>query len=173
MQNFLNQLLYGFRKAHSIQHALFSLIQSWQKELDQSRFVGIILRDLSKAYDCLPHDLMVTKLEVSSLAKESLQFISDYLNYRGPKLVLHIVTGPFSFTQFLKSLYWDLYFSIFLINDIFLVVAKSDICNFAEDNILYSHGSNLPLILRNFEHDIMNLLYWFKVNSLMANPEKF
>ena len=63
MENFLNQLLCGFRKAHSTQHALFRLIQSWQKELDESGFVGTILMDLSKAYDCLPHDLMVAKLD--------------------------------------------------------------------------------------------------------------
>ena len=70
MENFSNQLLCGFRKAHSTQHGLFRLIQSWQKELDQSGFVGTILLDLSKAYDCLPHDLMFAKLEAYPLAKE-------------------------------------------------------------------------------------------------------
>ena len=70
MENFLNQLLCGFRKAHSTQHALFRLIQSWQKELDESGFVGTILMDLSKAYDCLPHDLMVAKLEAYGLVKK-------------------------------------------------------------------------------------------------------
>ena len=82
MENFLNQLLCGFRKAHSTQHALFRLIQSWQKELDESGFVGTILMDLSKAYDCLPTDLMVAKLEAYGIPKESLQLISDYLSYR-------------------------------------------------------------------------------------------
>ena len=82
MKNFLNHLLCGFRKAHSIQHALFRSIQSWQKELDESGFVGTILMDLSKAYDCLPHDLMVAKLEAYGISKESLQLISDYLSYR-------------------------------------------------------------------------------------------
>ena len=38
--------------------------------------------DLSKAYNCLPHNLMVSKLEVYGVAKESLQLISDYLSYR-------------------------------------------------------------------------------------------
>ena len=38
--------------------------------------------DLSKAYDCLPHDLMVAKLEAYGISKESLQLISDYLIYR-------------------------------------------------------------------------------------------
>ena len=69
MENFLNRLLCGFRKAHSTQHVLFRLIQSWHKELDESGFVGTILMDLSKAYDCLPHDLMVAKLEAYGISK--------------------------------------------------------------------------------------------------------
>ena len=66
MENFLSHILCGFRKAHSTQRALFRLIQSWQKELDQSGFVGTILMDLFKTFDCLPHDLMVAKLDVYS-----------------------------------------------------------------------------------------------------------
>ena len=56
-ETFLNKLLCGFRKAHSTQHALFRLIQKWQKELDSSGTVEMILMDLSKANACLPHDL--------------------------------------------------------------------------------------------------------------------
>ena len=78
----MNQLLCGFRKAYSTQPALFRLIQSWQKELDESEFVRTILMDLSKAYDCLPPDLMVAKLEAYGISKESLQLISDYPSYR-------------------------------------------------------------------------------------------
>ena len=63
MEHFLNQLLCGFRKSHSIQHALSRLLQKWQKELDSKGFICTILTDLSKAYDCLPHDLLTAKLE--------------------------------------------------------------------------------------------------------------
>ena len=82
MDNCFNRPLCDFREPHSTRYALIRLIQSWQKELDQSGFVGTILMDLSKAYDCLPHDLMVAKLEAYNLAKEGLQLISDYLSYR-------------------------------------------------------------------------------------------
>ena len=81
LYDYMNQLLRGFRKSHSIQRALFRLNQSWQKELDESGFVETILIDLCKACDCLPHDLTVTELEHYGLAKESLQLISDYLSY--------------------------------------------------------------------------------------------
>ena len=130
--------------------------------------------DLSKAYDCLPHDLMVAKLEAYGISKESLQLISDYLSYR--KQRTKIGSAYSDWANVIRgipqgSILGPLLFNIF-INDIFLVVEKSDICNFADDNTLYSHGSNLPLILNNLEHDMRNLLYWFKINSLKTNPGK-
>ena len=73
-ETFLNKLLCGFRKAHSTQHALSRLLQKWQKELDSSRIVGAILMGLSKAYDCLPHDLVIAKLEAYGLDTSSLRF---------------------------------------------------------------------------------------------------
>ena len=63
LQKILKRILCGFRKAHSAQHALFKLLQPWQEELDKGSFVGTILMDLYKAYDCLSHDLAVAKLE--------------------------------------------------------------------------------------------------------------
>ena len=58
-----------------------------------------------------------------------------------------------SFTEFLKALFGSFIFDIF-IKDIFFIIEKSDICNFADDNTLYSHGSNFPLTLNNLEHDV-------------------
>ena len=108
---------------NSTQHALFRLTQSWQKEFDESRFVGTTLMDLSKAYDCLSHDLMVAKLETYGLAKESLQLRSEYLSYRKQRTKIgsaYSVIGPMSLAEFLKALYWVLYFSIFLLVTFFL-----------------------------------------------------
>ena len=82
MDLFLSKLLCGFRKAHSTQHALFKLLHKWQKELDSSGFIGTILMDLSKAYDCLPHDLIITKFEAYGLSKNSLKLLLDYLDGR-------------------------------------------------------------------------------------------
>ena len=54
----LRRLLSGFRKAHSTQHALFRLLHSWKKALDNSEYIGTVLMDLLKVYDCISHDLL-------------------------------------------------------------------------------------------------------------------
>ena len=77
IEHFLNQLLCGFRKAHSTQDPLFRLLQKWQKGLDSGGFIGTILMDLSKAYDCLPHDFLIAKLEAYGLDKGSLNLLLD------------------------------------------------------------------------------------------------
>ena len=54
------------------------LLQVWQEELAKGGFVGTILIDLSKAYDCLPHDLLDAKLEACGVGKAALNLISTY-----------------------------------------------------------------------------------------------
>ena len=79
VETFPNKLLCDFCKVHSTQNALFRLIQKWQKELGSSWIVGTILMDLSKAYDCLPHDLVIAKLEAYGFDTNSLRFLFDYM----------------------------------------------------------------------------------------------
>ena len=82
VENIFNVILCGFRKVHSTQHALFKLLQSWQKELDEKGMVATVLMDLSKAYDCIPHDLLIAKLNTYGIDGVGLLLISDYLSHR-------------------------------------------------------------------------------------------
>ena len=38
---------------------------------------------------------------------------------------------------------------------------------------MYSYGTNLKTVLENQEHDASKRFYWFKINSIKRNPEKF
>ena len=57
----LSNLFSGFRKGYSTQHALFRVIETWKWCLDSRGVVGTILMDLFKAYDCIPHDLLIAR----------------------------------------------------------------------------------------------------------------
>ena len=69
----MNEVFCNFRKAHSPQNILFKISASWQKSLDKEGFVGSILIDLLKVYDCLPHDLLLAKVQADSFNKDSVK----------------------------------------------------------------------------------------------------
>ena len=48
---------------------------SWQAKLDSGGYVGTILMNMSKAYGCLSHDLLIAKLEAYGLDVGSLNFV--------------------------------------------------------------------------------------------------
>ena len=63
----------GFRKGHSAQHALISLLEKWRYSVDQGGMFGALLTDLSKAFDCLPHDIIIAKLNAYGFDNEGIE----------------------------------------------------------------------------------------------------
>ena len=59
------------------------------------------------------------------------------------------------------------------INDLLLFIKKTKICNFADDNAMYSCQNDLKVILEDLRYDMVTLLRWFKENSMKANQKKF
>ena len=153
-------------------------MKQWQNCLDKSGCVGTILMDLSKAYDCIPHDLLIAKLAAYGLDKTSLLLILDYLKNRKQRVK---VKSTFSF--FLEifqgipqgSILGPILFNIFR-NDLLLSYQITEICNFADDNTLHKCNSSIEKVNFNLEKGLHFILCWFKNNGMVvtvANPDKF
>ena len=69
-----------YRKKYSTNHVLTRLIESWKKSLDKTFLVGTVLMDLSKAFDCIPHDLLIAKLHAYGFSLKTVTFIYSILN---------------------------------------------------------------------------------------------
>ena len=48
-----------FRKGFSTQNCLLYMTEKWKESLDQGSCYGALLIDLSKAFDCIMHDLLI------------------------------------------------------------------------------------------------------------------
>jgi retron-type reverse transcriptase len=80
--NHFNPFLSAFRKGYGCQTALLKIIEDWKKSLDENKFVAAILMDLSKAFDCLPHDLILLKLKAYGMSEHSTDLLKSYLSHR-------------------------------------------------------------------------------------------
>ena len=72
----------AFRKHHSCDMSLLNLIENWKCNLDAKQYVGVVALDLSKAFDSLPHELLLAKLQAYGISKPSIQLIRNFLTKR-------------------------------------------------------------------------------------------
>ena len=70
----------GFRKGLSTHQYLLALLEKWKREIDNGEIFGDLLTDLSKAFDCLDHELSIAKLNGYGFSLPVLRSIQDYPN---------------------------------------------------------------------------------------------
>ena len=97
----------GFWKVFNAQHCLLAMIEKWRKTLDKGGEIGAVLTDLSKAFDCIDHILLIAKLDAYGFEQNPLtSFIRTSQSIsKEQKLVLHTVRGKCYFLVSLKALY--------------------------------------------------------------------
>ena len=62
VENLLSPFLCDYRKDFSTQTALLGLVEKWKASLDKKEYAGAALKDLSKAFDSINHELLQVKL---------------------------------------------------------------------------------------------------------------
>ena len=75
LENIYPPFLSAYRENYCTQHVLIRLVEEWKKHLDSNEVVGGVLMDLSKAFNCIPHDLLIAKLSAYEFDKTALRYI--------------------------------------------------------------------------------------------------
>jgi hypothetical protein len=148
------------------------LLEDWKVALDKN--VAAILMDLSKAFDCLPHDILLCKLSAYGLSPNSVKLLQNYLTGRKQQIKLQGVLSSWADIQkgvSQGSIIGPLLFNIF-INDIFYFIEHGTLYNYADDNTLSYVDDNFERLILILEKESSVLIEWFKINCMQVNPDK-
>ena len=142
---------------------------------DSNKVRAAVHTDLSKAFDCLLHDLLIAKLHALGFDLKSLKVIHAYLNDR----IQVTKVGSF-YSEILQIIYGvpqgsilgPLLFNVNSIDLFLLEHYKSDCSNYADDTTPYNCGSTFFETISDLEITLENLFNWFYYNNFKANASK-
>ena len=72
----------GFRKGFSTRYCLLAMPEKWKNAVEKGKLFGGLLTDLSKAFDCLLHELIIAKLNTYGFNLPALKLMQSYLSHR-------------------------------------------------------------------------------------------
>ena len=167
--------LSAYRKMHNTQSVLLKAVEDWKNALDKDKYCGAILMDLSKAFDVIPHGLLLAKLHVYGFDRHCIDLIANYLKDRYQRTKICRARSEWVIIRKgipQGSILGPTLFNIF-INDMLISVKDYNVYNYADDNtVSYECDSSIELA-RILETCGDTMTEWFTNNGMQANPDKY
>ena len=161
MNKFLSKFQCEFRKGYNVLRCLLAMIEKWKK-------------DLSKAFDCFPHDLIIAKSNSYGFNLITLNLIHNSLTKRKQRTKINQSYSSWEDILFgvpQGSVLGPILFKIFL-NDLLLIVDDVNIANYADENTIYKAHENINDLITSLQDGVIKLFKWFSHNQMKGNTDK-
>lgn len=169
---------FGFQKNSSALSAAASLVDMLQRNLDSisSRTACCVFIDLKKAFDTVPHELLLDTLDNYGIRGNANKLLSEYLTDRKQYVDINGKTSDelsnenrFALPQ--GSNLGPLLFILY-INGIFNLKLKGTLMLFADDAVLVYFDNDIQMLKDNIQHDLNIIANWLSRKKLTLNAEK-
>ena len=164
---------YGFRKGHNTTHAALDYVGAIERALEKGEHVIGIFCDLSKAFDTLNHEILLSKLEHYGIRETALSWFRSYLASRKQYVdwngfrssLLPLETGVPQ-----GSILGPLLFLLY-INDLPSSVSLKCV-KFADDTNLLICNNDFTSLIQTLNEELEKVNDFFKANQLKLNAQK-
>ena len=85
-----------FGKVYNTQYSLLAMLKKWKTAVNKRKAFGELFTDLSKAFDCLSHDLLFAKLHADGFIISALTLIHSYLTNRKQRAKVKLLNSPWT-----------------------------------------------------------------------------
>ena len=165
--------MHGFRQNRSTQTALLSMYDRWVRAASEGQVTGVILLDLSAAFDLVEPKILLEKLKIYGFENDFITWIETYLTER-----YQAVWIDHTLSEFLKcdigvpqgSNLGPLFFLLYFNDLLFTLDCKVE--NYADDTTLSATGQSVEEISTKLTKDCTAVSDWMRCNMLKLNPDK-
>ena len=167
----ISKFQHGFQRKKSTEFAAISLLDQIRTDVDAGKLVGACFIDLTKAFDNLSHNKLLSKLENYGIRDKELEWFKDYLFNRHIKVCFNGVLSqqqPVHTGVPQGSILGPLLFVLFF-NDIVECLNYSKIVKYADNTVIFCSDKNIHSIEKWLNSDLENLSTWFDENELLIN----
>lgn len=167
----------GFRSGYSTCTALVKVTEDIREAMDKRQLTVLVLLDLSKAFDSVDVDILISKLRKLNFSGSVLWWMHSYLSDRTQSVIDNYRnTSSWRFVEAgvqQGSVLGPLLFSLY-VNDIASCLRYSNHHLYADDLQLYVHTpvSNMEPTMHNLNNDLQSLTDWMSSHGLCLNPGK-
>ena len=164
-ESFLSKYQWWFRKGYSAQHCLLWMLEKWKSVIDNRKMFGALLTDLSKAFHCFSHDLLIAKLNAYGFSIAASRLVQNHLSNRKQRTKINW------FQLLWRNLIWGtsgIHIRPFIIQHFSVWFIFH---NEADDNTPSLVGKNIDVIIK-LEYASLTLFQWFYNNQMKTNPDK-
>ena len=138
------------------------MTSSWRQAIDEKRYVGAGFLDLTKAFDCVDHSILLSTLPYYGIQEQELKWIRSYLDAQIQQVLVNgCLSDPGHLTTGVPqgSILGPLFFVIYT-NDMPSVVRYCNVNMYADDTEIHCDDKELPNVEKYLQDDICNIGLW-------------
>lgn len=170
----LNKNQFGYSKGSNTEIAMVHILNTVYRSIDSPNPTALTCLDLSRAFDCLQHDILLNKIRKLQLNENFYKLIISYLNQRKQVVKLNntisqelLITCGTPQGGVLSGLFFNLY-----INNIASIDTVSSIFLYCDDLTLITTANDPISLKSNIENDLLSITQWLKYHYLLVNESK-
>ena len=140
-------------KSYSARRYQMVMVEKFKKSRDKGEEFGTLITDVSKALDCIDHNLLITKLSWYGVTPKSLKLIFSYLSNRTQGVRINNSYSRKSEIKYVVAqglVLGPLLFNIDLI-DLFLECEDDNISSYADDTTPYSCAQDISSVISELQ----------------------
>lgn len=170
----ISNVQFGFQSAKNTDDAIFNLMEELYLSLNDGEVASAVFCDLTKAFDCVNHRVLLGKLEIYGFRGSVLDWLQSYLSCRSQRVIfqgcsstsLNIESGVPQ-----GSVLGPLLFLLY-VNDLPSSIEYGKCTSFADDTTLLWHHKDPQILKEMIDIDLLNIKRWCDANFLCFNVSK-